>query len=242
VTFTGLVGAMVVLAVSRSRRPRPRLPVPAPTVLVTGGVAASIAVTVVFLRREPAAAQYLPPAAAVYLAAVLAGCLWVALASPRWLGASRLAPHLGGAAAIVFAAWFLLIIRADGTEPPLPIVLLLVPVLPLAPVAVFFVPAFAAGRASRSFRSGLQAAVWTVTAVMPLTYAIWLPEALRRHAIDGRTLDGELVAPVGANLTAALILGLGILPVLGLTLAVIGAGLGARTTHRAVPTDPSQAS
>jgi hypothetical protein len=57
VTFTGLVGAMVVLAVARSRRPRLRLPVPAPTVLVTGGVAASIAVTVIFLRREPAAAR-----------------------------------------------------------------------------------------------------------------------------------------------------------------------------------------
>jgi hypothetical protein len=87
VSFTGLVGAMVVLAVARSRRLR--LPVPAPTVLVTGGVAASIAVTVIFLRREPAAAEYLPPAAAVYLAAVLAGCLWVALAAPRWLGTGR---------------------------------------------------------------------------------------------------------------------------------------------------------
>jgi len=32
---------------------------------------------------------------------------------------------------------------------------------------------------------------------------------------------------------------LGIFPVFGLTLAVIGAGLGARTTHRAVPNDPS---
>jgi hypothetical protein len=40
------------------------------------------------------------------------------------------------------------------------------------PVAAFFVPAFAAGRADRSFRSGLQAAVWTVTAMIPLTYAI----------------------------------------------------------------------
>jgi hypothetical protein len=66
---------MVVLAVARSRWPRLRLPVPAPTVLVTGGVAASIAVTVIFLRREAAAAEYLPPAAAVHLAAVLAGCL-----------------------------------------------------------------------------------------------------------------------------------------------------------------------
>jgi hypothetical protein len=238
VTFTGLVGAMVVLAVTRSRRPRLRLPVPAATVLVTGGVAASIAVTVIFLRREPAAARYLPPAAAVYLAAVLAGCLWVAVAAPRWLGTSRLAPHLGGAAAVVFAAWFLLAIRTDGTDPPLPLVLLLAPVLVFAPVAVFFAPAFAAGRAGRSFRSGLQAAVWTVTAVVPLTYALWLPEGLRRHAIDGRLLDGELVAPVGMNLTEALWFCLGIFPVLGLTLAVIGAGLGARTTHRPVPNDP----
>jgi hypothetical protein len=238
VTFTALVGAMVVLAVARSRRPRLRLPVPAPTVLVTGGVAASIAVTVVFLRREPAAAEYLPPPAAVYLAAVLAGCLWVALAAPRWPGTGRLAPHLGAAAAAVFAAWFWLANRTDGTEPPLPLLLALV--LVSAPVAVFFVPAFAAGRAGRSFRSGLQAAVWTVTAMIPLTYAIWLPEGLRRHAIDGRLLvDGEVVAPVGANLADALVFCLGIFPVFGLTLAVIGAGLGARTTHRAVPNDPS---
>jgi hypothetical protein len=197
-------------------------------------------VTVIFLRREPAAAQYLPPAAAVYLAAVLAGCLWVALAAPRWLGASRLAPHLGAAAAVVFAAWFWLAIHTDELALPLPLVLLLAPVLVSAPVAVFFVPAFAAGRAGRSFRSGLQAAVWTVTAMIPLTYAIWLPAGLRRHAIDGRLLiDGEVVAPVGANLADALAFCLGIFPVLGLTLAVIGAGLGAGTTHRAVPNDPS---
>lgn len=210
-----------------------------PVVLVTGGVAASIAVTVIFLRREPAAAQYLPPAAAVYLAAVLAGCLWVAVASPRWLGTSRLAPHLGAAAAVVFAAWFWLVIRIGGTQPPLPLVLLLAAVLVSAPIAVFFVPAFAAGRAGRSFRSGLQAAVWTVTATMPLTYALWLPEGLHRHAIDGRTLDGEVVAPVGVNLPEALIFCLGIFPVFGLTLAVIGAGLGALPTHRAGPNDPS---
>jgi hypothetical protein len=155
-------------------------------------------------------------------------------------GTSRLAPHLGAAAAVVFAAWFWLANRSDGTEPPLPLLLVLAPVLVLAPIAVFFVPAFAAGRAGRSFRSGLQAAVWTVTATIPLTYAVWLPEGLRRHAIDGRLLvDGDVVAPVGANLADALVFCLGILPVLGLTLAVIGAGLAARTTHRASPNHPS---
>jgi hypothetical protein len=42
------------------------------------------------------------------------------------------------------------------------------------------------------------------------------------------------------NPTDALVSCFGIFPVLGLMLAVIGAGLGARTTHRAVPNDPSQ--
>jgi hypothetical protein len=243
VSFTGLVGAMVVLAVARWRRPR--LPVPAPTVLVTGGVAAAIAATVIFLRREPAAAEYLPPAAAVYLAAVLAGCLWVALAAPRWLGSSRLAPHFGAAAAGVFAAWFWLANHTDGTEGSLPLVLLLAVVLVCTPVAVFLVPAFAAGRAGRSFRSGLQAAVWTVAAMIPLTYAIWLPKGLRRHAIDGRLLvDSEVVAPVGVNLADALVFCLGIFSVLGFTLGMIGAGLGARTRRppaaaQAQPNDPT---
>jgi multisubunit Na+/H+ antiporter MnhB subunit len=237
VAFTGLVGAMVVLAVVRSRRPR--LPAaPAPTVLVTAGVAASIAVTVIFLRREPAAAQYLPLPAAVYLAVALAGCLRLAAASPRWLGTNRLAPHVGAAAAVVFATWFWLVIRLDGADLPLPLVLLLAPVLPLTPIAAFFVPAFTAGRAARSLRSGLLAAVWTVAAVVPLTFAVWLPEALRRHAIDGRLLDGEVAGPVGRNLTEAMIFCLGIFPVLGLVLGVIGAALGARRAHPAAPDGP----
>jgi len=234
VAFTGLVGAMVVLAAARSRRPR--LPVPAPTVLVTAAVAASIAATVVFLRREPTATQYLPPAAAVYLAAVLAGCLWLALAPPRSLNTNRLAPHLGAAAAVVFAAWFVLSNRLEPTQPPLPVVLVLAPVFVLTPLAVFFLPAFTAATAGRSFRSGLHAAIWTVAATMPLTYALWLPEALHRHAIDGRTLDGDLVAPAAVNLAEALVFTLGIFPALGLPLAVIGAALGAR---RAAPNNPS---
>jgi uncharacterized membrane protein YeaQ/YmgE (transglycosylase-associated protein family) len=236
VSFTGLVGAMVVLAVARSRRPR--LPVPAPTLVVAGGVAAAITMTVVFLRREPAAAGYLPPAAAVFLAAVLAGCLWVAVAAPRWLGSDRLAPHLGAAAAVVFAGWFLLAIRGteslDRLELPFLLEFALVPVLTLvlvvAPVAILFLPAVAAGVVGRSFRSGVQAAVWTVIATAPLTYALWLPEGLRRHAADGALLDGEL-GPVGATLGDAMFFCLGLLPALGLPFAVIGAGLAAFITR-----------
>ncbi len=164
---------------------------------------------------------------------MLAGCLWVAVASARWRGANRLAPHLGVAAAVVFAAWFLLTNRLDGTEPPAPVALLLGLALALAPFAIFLVPAFAAARAGRSRRSGVHTAVWAVAATMPLTYALWLPEALRRHAIDGRTLDGELLAPAGVNLADAVVFCLGIFPLFGLTLGVLGAVLGARRPHPA---------
>jgi hypothetical protein len=47
---------------------------------------------------------------------------------------------------------------------------------------------------------------------------------------------GELVAPVGVNLLDAVIFCLGLAPVFGLTLGVVGAALGARRTlprHRA---------
>jgi hypothetical protein len=136
----------------------------------------------------------------------------------------------------VFAAWFLLGNRIDGTEPPFPLVTLLGLVLVLVPAAAFFVPAFAAGRAAGSLRSGLQAAIWTVTAMIPLTYALWLPEGQRLHAIDGRSLDGEVVGPVGMNLPEAITFCLGIFPIFGLSLGVLGAGLGARRT---IPNDPS---
>jgi hypothetical protein len=233
-TFTGLVGAMVVVAVARASRPR--LTLPAPTVLVVVGVAASIAMTVVFLLREPAAARHLPPAATGYLALVLAGCLALAVSFPRSLGTDRRGPHLAAFGAVVFAAWFLLAFGTDGAEPPIPVVVLLGAVLVITPAAAFFVPAFVAGRRNRSFRSGLRATVWTVIAAMPLAYALWLPEALRRHAIDGRTLDGELIAPVGVNLTDALTFSFGIFPVLGLTVGLVGAALGARLViGRAAP-------
>jgi hypothetical protein len=110
-------------------------------------------------------------------------------------------------------------------------VLLLVPVVVGTPIAVFVLPAFAAGRAGRSLRSGLQASVWTMIAIIPLSYTVLLPEALRRYAIDGRTWDGEVVAPAGDALGSALVVCLGVFPVLCRILGVIGAGRGARTAQ-----------
>jgi hypothetical protein len=161
VVFVGLVGAMVFLAIARLRRVR--LPVSAPTLLVTGGVAAAITMTVIFLHRDPAAARYLPPADAVFLAAVLAGCLWIAVAAPRSPGGNRLAPHLGVAAAVVLVVGQLLLIRASYYPDIEPAGRQVLDTLAglwfwLGPAAVFLVPAFAAGWAGRSFSSACRPA------------------------------------------------------------------------------------
>jgi hypothetical protein len=230
VSFVGLVGAMVILAVARSRRPR--LPVPAATVLVTGGVTAANAATVIFLLRQPTAAKSLSPAGAVFLTVVLAGCLWVAVASPPSLGTSRLAPHLGVAAAIAFVVGLLLLIRIvydPHLDPAARQELggLMIQWLLFGPAATFFFPAFAAGSLSRSFRSGLQAGVWTAIASLPLAYALWISEALRVYATHGGLLlDGD-AGPVGANLGDALFWVLGVIVVVGLPCTVIGAAVGA---------------
>lgn len=226
VSFVGLAGALVVLAVARSRRLR--LPVPAPTLLVAGGLAASIAMTAIFLLRQPTAAENLSPGAAVFLAAVLAGCLWVGVATPRLLGTSRLAPHLGAGAAVVYVVWLL---QATHFDPR--IEGLMFSWIMGAP-AIFFLPAMAAAAIGRSYRSGIQAAVWTVITCGPLAYALWLPEALRRYPIDGGLLlDGD-AAPIGENLSDALFVCLGLVPVLGLPCGVIGAAIGALITRPAV--------
>jgi hypothetical protein len=242
VSFVGLVGAMVVLAVARLRRRR--LPVPAATVLVTGGVAAAIIMTVIFLLRDPAAARYLPPANAVFLAAVLAGCLWIAVASPRWLGSNRLVPHLGVAAAVVLVVGQLLLMRAASSEPRIEsqgqqlVDLLAALWFWFGPAAVFFVPALVAGSVGRSLRAGLQAGIWSGIAALPLTYALWLHEALRLYAINGGLLWFGDGAPEGENLSAALFWALRFAPLLGLPFAVIGAAIGAGAARP--PAAPAQ--
>jgi hypothetical protein len=235
VAFVGLVGAMVILAVARSRRAR--LPVPAPTLVVTGGVAAAITLTVIFLLRDPAAARYLPAAKAAFLAAVLAGCLWIAVAA-RWSpGTNRLAPHLGVAAAVVLVVGQLLLTRASYDPRIEPEGRQLVEALAawwfwLGPAAVFFVPALAAGWVGRSFRAGLQAGIWAGIASLPLTYALWLHEALRLYAINGGLLWFGDGAPEGENLGAALFWCLMFLPLFGLPFAAIGATIGAQAARR----------
>jgi hypothetical protein len=245
VSFVGLVGALVVLAAARSCRLR--LPVPAPTLLVTGGVAAAITLTVLFLRRDPTAATYLSPAGAVFLAVILAGCLWIAVGTPRSLGTSRLAPHVGAGTALVYVVGLLLLMRAvydprieAGIGDPAAVPAgqqvgnLAFSWLVFGLAIACFVAALVVGLIDRSFRSGLQAGIWVGIAILPLAYAVWLHEALRLYPVNGGLLFYGDGAPEGENLGAALTWVLGIPPALGLPFAAIGAALGMRITGRTV--------
>jgi hypothetical protein len=235
VSFVGLAGGLLLLAIARARRVR--FPVPAPTVLVAGGVAAAIAMTVVFLHREPSAAEYLSPAQAVLLATVLAGGLWVAVMSPRSLGASRLAPHLGAGAALIYVVGQLLARRVTEADVPDGVTALLAMLFFLGPPALFFFPALWAGLADRSFRSGVQAGAWTAIVALPLTYALWLYDGLRIYPITGELVFAVDPGPIGVNLADAVFWCLVFAPVVGIPCAVFGAAVAAY----GLPARPPQA-
>jgi hypothetical protein len=237
VGFVGFVGAWLVVAIARSRRPRATLRMPA--LLVTAGVATAIAMTVVFLLRDPAAARFLPPSGALFLAAVLAACLWVAAASRQSRGTGRLAPHIGVATGVVYAIGFLLLIRGiqsasvaesarQGMEA------LAIQMLIFGPGTLCFALGSIASSRGRSFRTGVLAGVWALITILPFMYAVWLFGSLHMYEINGGALLWGDGAPEGENLADALfwVLGLGL--VFGLPFAVIGAAVGGYTpAHRA---------
>jgi hypothetical protein len=226
-TFVALVGSMAILAVARSRPLGQFSAHPITTTAGLAGVAAAIAVTSYFLVEHPEAAPHFPPLDAVVLASVLAGCWWLALTPPRALTTDRMARALGIAAALALGAGFLVSSRLTVHTSGGPLVWVL-----FAPVVIFFATSAAAALRGRSFRAGIEAAVWAAPMTTLLIFAIAIPEAMRRYGIDGRTLaDGEQGHAIGVNLPGA-IWGLVVIPLLGLPFGVIGAAVGSRAIRR----------
>jgi len=226
ISFVGLASALAVLAVARSRRLR--FEAPAPAILVVGAVTAAIAMTTIFLYREPSAAEFLSPFDAVLIAVVSAGSLWVALASPRALGPSRIAPRLGAGAALAFVIGQLLLGRMLNLDPRLePLQFTGALLLVFGPGLLFFVPAFWAAWADRSLRSGLKAGAWTAISFLPLSLAVWLFESLRIYASTGRLIIDTDPGPIGANIDQSVFWCLMYVPVMGIPAAVFGAAIAA---------------
>jgi hypothetical protein len=219
VTFVVLVGTAGTMAVARWHHNRKA--VPSPTIAATGtaGAAACIAGTAYLLAEHPTAGEQLSPPAAVILAVVLAGGLWLALTPPRALTSSRLAPALGVTAALTLGIGFLVIARSSIHTDSGPMIWLL-----LAPAGIFFLASTVAAAVGRSFRTGVQTAVWTALIGTLLIFAIWIPESIYRYGIDaGLLLDGD-DAPIGENLADAIFFLIAI-PVLGFPFGVIGAAV-----------------
>jgi hypothetical protein len=231
ITFVALVGALAVLTVARS--PRARIVVPAPTIQVVGiaVVAACIAATAYFLIQNPTATEYFPPIAVVSLAVALAGCFWLSLFPPRGLTANRFARGVGIGAALAFGLGFVWIARLSVHTLGGPIIWIL-----FAPIVIFFVASGVAAAVGRSFHAGIEAAVWTTLISTLFVFALSLPEAMHRYAIDGRTLgDGESGYAIGVNLPGA-IWSLLQIPIFGLPFGVFGAAVGRRL--RGEPSNP----
>jgi hypothetical protein len=233
VAFVGVVGVLVTLAAARSRGVQRLMSCPS---ITAGGLLAGIACiasTAYFLVKNPDASEHLPPATAAILAMLLAGYLWLAISPPRGLTTHSRALGLGIGAAVVLGAGFVWVARVTVHTYVGPMIWTL-----FAPIPILFLASAAAAVIDRSFRSGVQAAVWATLLGTLLVSALTLPEAMHRFAIDGRTLgDGESGYPIGVNLGGVL-WNLIQIPAVGLPFGVIGAAVG-RCLRAGPPSMPS---
>jgi len=230
--FIFVAGAVAILVFARGGRVP--LAAPGPALLVCGvaGIAGSVFSVSSFLARHPAAAKHFPPAVAVTLAAALAACLWLVLIPPPGLASSRLARGASIGAAAVLGLGFLVTSRLTIHTLAGPVIWIL-----FAPPVVLFAASALAAAASRSFRAGIQTAVWTALVGALVVFASWLPEAIHRYGIDARLLmDGEMGYAIEENFDDALWMFLAV-PVLGFPFGVIGAAAGRRL--HAAPPEPS---
>ena len=228
VSFTALASAVAVLAVARGRRIAPS---PALAAIVGAAVAGCIAATVYLLVSDPSGGAALRPGHSVLLAAVLAGCLWLALTPPSALMTSRAARGIGVALGFALATGFLWStgFPGDTRHGVMDFVI-------LGTVLIFFLGSGLAALIERSFRSGVQTAVWGGTIGVLLIFIIWLVEATRWwHAGAGALLDGDYATTMTmtSNLVDALFWVFIFVSVWALPFGVFGAALGERANPAA---------
>ena len=234
VTFVALFGALATIAASRARRlhrPAPGLPT------AVGGlaaVAACITVTGYYLGTD--ASTGLGRSAAITLAVPLAVGLWLSFIPPRALTVSRRARRVGlGVGAAVAGGLFLNARLNDiGAGQSIGLYVLFVPIVAL------FTASLVVALADRSFRAGLQAAVWAVVTTYLLSFVVFVIEAFRYtragvHPIDGDPISGPLGMQLGAAIGWALVY----IPASALPFAVFGAFVGAAATSPPTPTTPA---
>ena len=231
--FILVAGSIATLAVAR--RGRLTLTAQGPALLVCGvaGIAGSVVSVSSFLARHPDAAKHFPPAVAVTLATALAACLWLVLIPPPGWTSSRLARGASIGAAAALGLGFLVTSRLTIDTLAGPLIWIL-----FAPPPILFAASALAAAPGRSFRAGVQTAVWTALVGALVVFASWLPEAVYRYGLDARLLmDGEMGYSIEENFDDALWMLIAV-PVLGFPFGVIGAAAGCRS-RAATPEPPA---
>ncbi|MGD9527998.1 MAG: hypothetical protein AB7V44_14530 [Pseudonocardia sp.] len=163
-----------------------------------------------------------PPHVVAVLVVFLVACLTLTLAAPAGLRSSTLARRTGLGLGVAGGVGLLLLSRAGGLEAgalvyTLPALFLVVVIAPVAVAAV-----------ARSFRAGVQAALWGFVFCGVTMFPVYLVESVRRFRADGTLyLDGELVtgATAGDNLGDAVGWLLLVVPGLLMPLGILGAAL-----------------
>jgi hypothetical protein len=100
----------------------------------------------------------------------------------------------------------------------------------LAPIVALFASSAAVAAMRRSFRAGVQTAVWTALLASLAVFAFGIPEAIRWYRFETSLIfagDGVPIEAVGENLRG-FAWGLVLLPFWWLPFGVIGAAIGRR--------------
>jgi hypothetical protein len=186
-------------------------------VAVTGCLAA----LVYALQKYPAASEALQPRRAVFVALMLSGFLLLALSPPKAMMSSSRARWVGVATGFALGALFLLSTgftqyTNEGTMFML-----------FGPGPIFFFGALIVAGVDRSFRSGIQTAVWSATVGSLLTFCIWLLESMRWiQSGAGLLIDNDRVPNMmAANIQDAIFWIFIWVPVWCLPIGILGAAL-----------------
>lgn len=223
-TFSGLVGAAVVVTLARSRPLPPPTSGPAVVIAGTAGVASCIASTGYLIHQYPTAAHHLHAVTAVFLAVVLVGALWLILAPPRLLTRDRWARPIAAGVALVLGLGLLQSSRTDLRGKGEGIVGYVF----FVPIVAIFVTAVVVAALRRSRGAGVQASVWTALLASLAFCAIALAEAVRWYRADSSLIfagDGVPLDAVGENILNFTLL-LVLLPLFWLPFGVLGAAVG----------------
>jgi hypothetical protein len=227
VSFAALVAAMGTAVVARLRAGRQALPDPVIAIPAVVGVFACIAVTGYFLAEHDGAAHLSPTTTALF-GVGLAGLLWSAVLPPRMLVGNRVTRGVAIVWAVLLGVGFVWASRPPGDRSGG-----VASYLMFAAVVIPLLGSALAAWLSRSLRAGIQAAVWATALGTPPIFVRWLLEAPHWHRSNAGLLLDSHTAPIGVNLTDAIVWAIVVFPVWAVSFGVLGAALASAWRRRA---------